>query len=82
MDINSPSSSEDESEPNGQVDDRMQQLQPGGPQQGGAQPEQLAASDTVETLIISFNGGEPAISGSSLDVVISERTRGNVRAVT
>ena len=82
MDINSPSSSEDESGPSGEVDDRMQQHQPDVLQQGGAQPEQPAASDTVETLIISFNGGEPAISGSSLGAAISERTRGNVRDAT
>eukprot|EP00964_Phaeocystis_antarctica_P148998 scaffold115991_cov63-Phaeocystis_antarctica.AAC.2 len=83
MDINSPSSSEDESGPSGEGDGRMQQHQPDVPQQGGAQPEQPAASDTaVETLIISFNGGEPAISGSSLGAAISERTRGNVRDAT
>jgi len=82
MDINSPSSPEDESGPSGEGDDRMQQHQPGVLQQGGAQPEQPAAADTAETLIISFNGGEPAISGSSLGAAISERTRGNVRDAT
>ena len=65
-----PSSSEDESGPSGD-DDRMQQ------QQGGAQSEQPAASDAVETLVISFNDGEPRISGSSLGAVISE-ARGNI----
>ena len=67
MDINS--SSEDESGPSGD-DDRMQQ-------QGGAQSEQPAASDAVETLVISFTDGEPRISGSSLGAVISE-ARGNI----
>ena len=67
MDINS--SSEDESGPSGD-DDRMQQ-------QGGAQSEQPAASDAVETLVISFNDGEPRISGSSHGAVISE-ARGNI----
>ena len=69
MDLN-PSTSEDESGPSGD-DDRMQQ------QQGGAQSEQPAASDAVETLVISFNDGEPRISGSSLGAVISE-ARGNI----
>ena len=68
MDLN-PSTSEDESGPSGD-DDRMQQ-------QGGAQSEQPAASDAVETLVISFNDGEPRISGSSLGAVISE-ARGNI----
>ena len=67
MDINS--SSEDESGPTGD-DDRMQQ-------QGGAQSEQPAASEAVETLVISFNDGEPRISGSSHGAVISE-ARGNI----
>ena len=69
MDLN-PSTSEDESGPSGD-DDRMQQ------QQGGAQSEQPAASDAVETLVISFNDGEPRISGSSLGAVISE-ARGSI----
>ena len=69
MDINS-SSSEDESGGLSGDEDRMQQHH--------HQP------DAVETLVISFNGGEPtiSISGSSLGAVISKRTRGNVRDAT
>jgi len=72
MDINSPSSSEEESGDDDEDD----------PQQGGAHSEQPAASDAVETLVISFNGGAPKISGSSLGAAISELTRGNVRDAT
>ena len=74
MDINSSSSEDESGGPSGD-EDRTQQ-----------QPDAVGtlASDAVETLVISFNGGEPtiSISGSSLGAVISKRTRGNVRDAT
>ena len=74
MDINSSSSEDESGGPSGDEDRTQQQLDAVG----------TLASDAVETLVISFNGGEPtiSISGSSLGAVISKRTRGNVRDAT